>query len=467
MALQLDDLLDDAGAAAAGERAWSLVEALYPLCRSVTGDGVRATLDRIGECLPLQRTEVPSGTPVHDWEVPREWNVRDAWIADADGRRVVDFRAHNLHLMSYSVPVRRTMTLAELQPHLHSRPDRPDDIPYRTSYYREQWGFCLRHRDRERLGPGPYEVVVDSTLAPGHLSLAESVVPGRSADEVIVYTHTCHPSLANDNLSGIAVAVELARALRRTTPRRTWRFIFGPGTIGSLTWLALRRDVLPRVRAGLVLGLLGDAGPLQYKPSRRGDTLTDRAAAHVLAGIDGARLLDFEPYGYDERQFCSPGFDLPVGRLTRSPNSGFPEYHTSADDLALVRPVHLAGALQALARLAAVLDGNRVPLNLSPFGEPRLGKRGLYGSVGGGAPGAFEHALLWVLNQADGTRDLLAIAERARLPFATIEAAAEALEQAGLLRALDAAAPDGASTAPTFPASPVSLTCMTSKGIPT
>ena len=287
MALQLDDLLDDAGAAAAGERTWSLVEALYPLCRSVTGDGVRATLDRIGECLPLQRTEVPSGTPVHDWEVPREWNVRDAWIADADGRRVVDFRAHNLHLMSYSVPVRRTMTLAELQPHLHSRPDRPDDIPYRTSYYREQWGFCLRHRDRERLGPGPYEVVVDSTLAPGHLSLAESVVPGRSADEVIVYTHTCHPSLANDNLSGIAVAVELARALRRTTPRRTWRFIFGPGTIGSLTWLALRRDVLPRVRAGLVLGLLGDAGPLQYKPSRRGDTLTDRAAAQQLVRQGG------------------------------------------------------------------------------------------------------------------------------------------------------------------------------------
>ena len=431
----LDALIPDDAAGAAATDAWALIEALYPLCRSLTGDGVRQTLDRIGERIPLIRTEVPSGTPAFDWEIPREWNLRDAWIADADGRRVVDFRAHSLHVMGYSVPVRRTMTLEELQPHLHSLPDHPDWIPYRTSYYREQWGFCLRHRDRERLGPGPYEVVIDADLAPGHLSYAESVIPGQSTDEVLVYTHTCHPALANDNLTGIAVAVELARALHRTTPRLTWRFIFGPGTIGSLAWLSRNEERLGRVRAGLVLGLLGDPGVLHYKHSRRGDTLTDRAAAHVLRGTD-AKLLEFEPYGYDERQFCSPGFDLPMGRLTRSPNSTYAEYHTSADDLSLIRPAQLAKALQTLARLASVLDANRTPLNLSPKGEPRLGKRGLYGSVGGGAPGAFEHALLWVLNQADGTCDLLAIAERAWLPFEQVEQAAAALEQAGLLRTL-------------------------------
>jgi aminopeptidase-like protein len=452
----LDALLPDDAASSAAADAWALIEALYPLCRSLTGDGVRQTLDRIGERIPLIRTEVPSGTPAYDWEIPHEWNIRDAWIADVgpggNGRRVVDFRAHNLHVMGYSVPVRRTMTLDELQPHLHSLPDRPDWIPYRTSYYREQWGFCLRHRDRERLGPGPYEVVIDADLAPGHLSYAESVIPGESTDEVLVYTHTCHPSLANDNLSGIAVAVELARALHQapTKPRLTWRFIFGPGTIGSLAWLSRNEERLGRVRAGLVLGLLGDPGVLHYKHSRRGDTLTDRAAAHVLRGTDAhaqAKLLDFEPYGYDERQFCSPGFDLPMGRLTRSPNSTYAEYHTSADDLTLIRPAQLAAALQTLARLASILDANRTPLNLSPKGEPRLGKRGLYGSVGGGAPGAFEHALLWVLNQADGTRDLLAIAERARLPFEQVEQAASALERAGLLRTLERteAAPDSES----------------------
>lgn len=249
----LDALLPDDAASASAADAWTLIEALYPLCRSLTGDGVRQTLDQIGERIPLIRTEVPSGTPAFDWEIPREWNLRDAWIADATGHRVVDFRAHSLHVMGYSVPVRRTMTLEELQPHLHSLPDQPDWIPYRTSYYREQWGFCLRHRDRERLGPGPYEVVIDATLAPGHLSYAESVIPGESTDEVLVYTHTCHPALANDNLSGIAVAVELARALHRapTTPRRTWRFIFGPGTIGSLAWLSRNEArVLPPPPAG-------------------------------------------------------------------------------------------------------------------------------------------------------------------------------------------------------------------------
>lgn len=441
----LDELKDPRVAGEAAAAALSLAADLFPLCRSITGDGVRQTLDLAERIVQLQRFEVPSGTTVFDWEVPREWNIRDAYIADAQGRRVVDFRVNSLHVMSYSAPVRATMSLEALQPHLHSLPDKPDWIPYRTSYYREDWGFCLRHADRERLGPGPYEVVIDSTLRDGHLTYAECVVPGSGSDagEAIVYTHTCHPSLANDNLSGVCLSLVLARELRKQRPRLTWRFVFGPGTIGSLTWLWRNEPDLRRLRAGLVVGLLGDRGALTYKRSRRSDTGTDRAAELVLRDLGaGARIVDFEPYGYDERQFCSPGFDLPVGRLTRSTNGTYPEYHTSADNLALLDRASMTESLQVLARMIATLDANRVCRNLSPKGEPRLGKRGLYGMTGGSSPSAFEHALLWVLNLADGTNDLVAMSARSGLEIALLDEAAQALEKAGLLRvAEDPAAP--------------------------
>ncbi len=414
------------------------MQAMYPICRSITGDGVRQTLDLVQQWIPLERIEVPSGTAVFDWDIPNEWNIRDAYIADKDGNRFVDFRAHNLHVVSYSVPVRRSMMLEELKPHLYSLPDRPDWIPYRTSYYREHWGFCLRHRDLEQLGPGPFEVVIDSTLAPGSLTYAECVVPGITDGEAIIYTHTCHPSLANDNLTGIAVAVALARALLKERPRLTWRFVFGPGTIGSLAWLSRNEQHLGRIRSGLTIGLLGDSGALTYKRSRRGDCVTDRVAEHVLRGLaPTARIVDFEPYGYDERQFCSPGFNLPVGRLTRSPNEQYPEYHTSADNLELLQPSSLAESIGALGGIIAVLDENRGLQNLSAKGEPRLGKRGLYGTVGGTAPDAFEHALLWVLSFSDGEHDLLAIAKRSGLDFNLLARAATALENAGLARTLD------------------------------
>lgn len=436
----LADLQTSEGSAAAADEALALIETLYPLCRSITGDGVRRTLDRVGELIPLERSEVPSGTPAFDWEVPREWNIRDAWVADAAGRRVIDFRAHSLHVVSYSVPVRLTLSRDELEPHLHSLPERPDWIPYRTSYYREDWGFCLRHRDREALGPGPFDVVIDADLRPGFLSYAESVVPGRDANEALIYTHVCHPSLANDNLTGIAVAALLARALRREAPRLSWRFIFAPGTIGSLTWLSRNEARLPEVRAGLVIGLLGDSGPLTYKRSRRGGTDTDRIVEHVLATQgEAARVIDFEPYGYDERQFCSPGIDLPVGRLTRSPNGTYAEYHTSADNLALIGRDAMAASLRMLARTIGVLDANRRLRNLSPKGEPRLGKRGLYRTVGGTAPAAFESALLWVLSLSDGAHDLVGIAQRSGIPFDVLDAAATALAGAGLVETLPAA----------------------------
>lgn len=429
----LAELHTPLGSAAAVERIWPLLEKMYPICRSITGNGVRRTLDLVETVVPLQRFEVPTGIPVFDWEVPREWNIRDAYVADETGRRVIDFRAHSLHVVSYSIPVRQRMTLEDLQPHLHSRPERPDWIPYRTSYYKEDWGFCLRHRDRQLLRPGIYEVVIDSELVDGNLTYAECVIDGQSDEQAIVYTHTCHPSLANDNLTGIAAAAILAQALRIKRPRLTWRFIFGPGTIGSLVWLSRNEALLPRLRGGLVIGLLGDPGPLTFKRSRRGNTATDRAAELILRAR-GAKIVDFEPYGYDERQFCSPGFDLPVGRLTRSANDQYAEYHTSADDLSLIQPTCLAESVQALAELVAVLDQNRKLLNLSPKGEPRLGKRGLYSSVGGVAPGTFERALLWLLSLSDGEHDLVSIARASGIEWPILIDAAERLESAGLAR---------------------------------
>jgi len=330
------------------------------------------------------------------------------------------------------------MSLEELQPHLHSIPEHPDWIPYRTSYYREDWGFCLRHRDRERLAPGPYEVVIDSELEPGHLTYAECVVPGSGPGEALVFSHICHPSLANDNLSGVAANALLAREVRATNPRLTWRFVFAPGTIGALTWLAAHEHRLEQVSGGLVLCLLGDDQPLTYKRSRGGATAIDRAAEYALVSSGLAhRVMDFEPYGYDERQFCAPAIDLPVGRLSRSINGGYPQYHTSADDLSLIRPGQLAASLQTLARIVSAIDCNRRLVNLSGKGEPQLGKRGLYASMGGRvAPGDFERALLWILSFADGAHDLVSIATRSGLALDLLDEAAEALERADLVATL-------------------------------
>ncbi|GII02344.1 DUF4910 domain-containing protein [Planobispora takensis] len=419
----------------AGERMHALVRRLYPICRSITGDGVRRTLEIVGESIPLRVSEVPTGTEVLDWTVPREWNIRDAYVKDPSGRRVVDFNASNLHVVGYSVPVSATMTLDELRGHLHTLPDQPGLVPYRTSYYAETWGFCLSQETLDGMGPGPYEVVIDSTLRDGHLTYGECVVPGETADEVIVSCHTCHPSLANDNLAGIAVAVELARRLAAGgTPRHTYRFLFMPGTIGAITWLARNRERTGRIRHGIVLACAGDGGTLTYKRSRRGDAVIDRAAAHVL-GDRPHTILDFSPYGYDERQFGSPGFDLPVGGLTRTTYAGYPEYHTSGDDPDFVLPEAMADTLGALEEIVEILDGDRRYLNLSPYGEPQLGRRGLYGSLGGRSDTEqAQMAMLWVLNLSDGEHGLLDIAQRSGLPFATVADAARALVGAGLLK---------------------------------
>lgn len=432
------ELRDARAARKAAEAALALAADIYPLCRSITGDGVRESLRRVSRTVPLEITEIPSGTQVFDWEVPREWNIRDAWIADPSGRRVVDFRRHALHVMSYSVPVRGRMSLAELRPHLHSLPAHPDRIPYRTSYYRENWGFCVAHEELQRWPEGEYAVVIDSTLAPGSLTLAECVLPGRSSREIVIYTHTCHPALANDNAIGIAVAAVLAASARRKAVENpsipTFRFVFGPGTIGSIAWLATHENQLDRVRAGLVIGLLGDPGPLTYKRSRRATTEVDLIAAQTVRALDpAARVVDFTPYGYDERQFCSPGIDLPMGRLTRSPNDAYPEYHSSADNLALLDVDAVAQSVQALATILDRIDRNRLFRSRSPRGEPQLGRRGLYRSTGGAGPAEFEHAMLWLLNLSDGTHGLHDTQAASGLPEDTLLRAAEALLNAGLL----------------------------------
>lgn len=425
------DSTDDRGAR--GQRMLELIEELYPVARSITGEGVRETLRILGRIIPLDVHEVPTGTQAFDWTVPREWTIRDAYIKDASGRRIVDFNRSNLHVVGYSLPVHATMSLDELRPHLHSLPDRPSWIPYRTSYYEETWGFCLAHEQLVALDEGPFEVRVDSELRDGNLTYGELVLPGETRDEILFSAHVCHPSLANDNLSGIAVATFLAAELQHAPRRYSFRFLFAPGTIGSLTWLSLHERDL-RVRHGLVLAGVGDAGDLTYKRSRRGDADVDRAVRIALRETAvGHAIQDFSPWGYDERQYNSPGFNLPVGLLMRTPHGTYAEYHTSGDNVGFLRPDRLQESLEVCRAIVRILEADRVYRNLSPRGEPALGRRGLWGAVSGSDAPADRLARLWVLNLSDGSHSLLDVAERSGLPFTTIAAATAALERAGLL----------------------------------
>lgn len=421
---------------AEGQAAYLLAERLFPICRSLTGEGVRASLRLVGETIPLDVREVPTGTQVFDWTVPKEWNIRDGYIKNAQGERVVDFRKNNLHVMGYSTPVKASMPLGDLRKHLHSMPEAAEWIPYRTSYYKENWGFCLSHHDLEQLQEGTYDVGIDATLEPGHLTYGEHLVRGETEEEVLISCHSCHPSLANDNLSGMTVAARLANFLGNCRLRYSYRFVWLPGTIGAITWLALNEEKLGRIRHGLVLSCLGDPGTFTYKRSRRGDADIDRVMAEVL-GASGAphHMLDFEPYGYDERQYCSPGINLPMGCLMRTPHGRYPEYHTSADDLSLIRSEALGGSIRTLVSAVAMLEENRRYRNLCPKGEPQLGRRGLYRQVGGVKEAADrEMSMLWVLNLSDGSHDLLEIAKRSDKSFESISAAASRLVEAGLLQ---------------------------------
>jgi aminopeptidase-like protein len=432
------DLMLGFDAEKTGTEMFRFMEELFPICRSITGDGIRETLRRIGERIPLELHEVPSGTEVYDWTVPKEWNIHHAHIDDPTGRRVVDMADSNLHVVSYSVPVDARMPLSELKEHIHTLPEQPNLIPYRTSYYSEAWGFCMAHDWFQALEDGEYVVRIDSSLKPGSLTYTECYLAGETDEEILISCHCCHPSIANDNLSGIALATQLAHHLQGVRIRHSYRFLFIPGTIGSITWLALNEDKIDRIKGGLVVTCVGDPGDPTYKRSRRGSALIDRAAANVLMHSGQPyRILEFSPYGYDERQYCSPGIDLPVGSLTRTPNGEYSEYHTSGDNLDFVQPEPLADSLDLYLRVIDILENDGVYMNLSPRGEPQLGKRGLYPAVGAQGAGPELMARLWVLNLSDGDHSLLDIAERARMPFDQIKGAAAALIDGGLLGASD------------------------------
>jgi aminopeptidase-like protein len=421
---------------ATGEDIFALATKLFPITRSITGQGVRETLQILTRYLPIERHEVPTGSHAFDWTVPKEWTIRDAYVEDEIGRRIVDLQRSNLCVLNYSIPVDRIVDLAELREHVFTIPGQPDLIPYRTSYYAEQWGFCMPHDLLASLADGRYHVFIDSELKDGSLTYGEYFHLGTSDREFLLTTHICHPSLANDNCSGLALLTLLARDLSRRATRYGYRFLFIPGTIGSLSWLAGNEDRVGQIDHGLVVSCVGDGGGPTYKRSRRGDAFIDRAVSHVLAhsGRDTARVVDFSPYGYDERQFCSPGFNLSVGLFQRSAHGKFPQYHTSADDLTFIRPEHLADSYRMLTDVIDIVEGDWTPLNLNPKGEPQLGRRGLYAALGGDrSTGERAMAMLWVLNLADGSNSLLAIAERSGLPFREIAAAAKLLNDHGLL----------------------------------
>jgi aminopeptidase-like protein len=420
--------------AGTGPEIHALAEQLYPICRSITGDGVRQTLEILSEHVPIERHEVPSGTQVFDWTIPQEWNIRSASITGPDGQKVADFADCNLHVVNYSIPVKRVLPLSELKPHIHTLPGQPDLIPYRTSYYAPTWGFCMAYEQVASLRDGLYEVEIDSEFTDGSLTYGEYLHRGKTNREFLLSAHICHPSLANDNCSGLALLAVLAKHLSARQTRYSYRFLFAPGTIGAITWLARNEDRTHLVDHGLVVSCVGDAGGPSYKRSRRSKAFIDRAMAHVLKYEAGSKVMDFSPYGYDERQYCSPGFNLPVGMFQRSVHGTFPEYHTSADNLDFIGPEHLEDSFRILTDVIDIVESDRKPLNLLQKGEPELGRRGLYPALGGQKiPGATSMSLLWVLNLADGQHSLLSMAERSGLPFREIAAAAEMLTGHGLL----------------------------------
>lgn len=418
-----------------GEEIYQLISKLYPICRSITGNGFRETLQIIQQHIPLEVHEVPTGTQVFDWTIPKEWNIKDAYIKNSQGKKIVDFANSNLHIMNYSIPVHKKLSLPELKEHLFTIPEYPEWIPYQTSYYKERWGFCLTHNQYLELQDEEYEVYIDSSLQPGNLTYGEYFIPGEITDEVLISCHACHPSLCNDNLSGISIAVFLAKHLSQFTPHYSYRFIFIPGTIGSITWLCINQEHVSQIKHGLVLSCLGDSGNFTYKKSRRGNTEIDNIVTYILDNTTQSdRIIDFSPYGYDERQYCSPGFNLPIGCLMRSPHNTFPEYHTSADDLNFVQPQYLAESFSICISIVNILENNQAYYNQNPKCEPQLGKRGLYNGSNG-----FENyklnqmAILWVLNLSDGDYTLLDIAQKSGIAFDEIKQAASVLLACNLL----------------------------------
>jgi len=419
-----------------GNEIYRLIERMFPICRSITGNGVRETLKILGEIIPLTIHEVPSGTKVLDWEIPPEWNIEDAWIKNSKGEKLIDFKKLNLHVLNYSTPVDKKVKIDELKEHLYTIPENPNWVPYRTSHHNRNWGFCMSHNQFEKLTEEEYHVKVNATIEDGFLTYGEFYIKGQTENEVLISTHVCHPSLCNDNLSGISIAAFIADLLSKKGNKFSYRFLFVPGTIGSITWLSQNEDKLENIKHGLVITLLGDTGKFHYKKSRRGDAEIDRIIENQLKhnGKDYS-LIEFYPYGYDERQYCSPGYNLPVGRLSRTPHGEFPEYHTSADNFDFIKKDKLVESFDLLLNIFDTIENNKTYLNLNQKGEPQLGKRGLFKKIGGeGNTKNRQMALLWVLNLSDGLHSLLDISERSGLAFNLIKDAADSLFEVNLLK---------------------------------
>jgi len=434
--LSLSDFKTEDNIIEIGSEMHGLMRELYPICRSITGDGVRNTLNILKKEISLAVHEVASGTKVFDWTVPQEWNIKDAYVKNSRGEKIIDFTKSNLHVLNYSVPVNKRVSLEELKEHLFTLPQHPEWIPYRTSYYSKNWGFCLSHNEFQKLQPDTYEVCIESSLEDGHLTYGEYYIEGKNSDEVLISTHICHPSLCSDNLAGIVLATNLAKYLSSASLRYSYRFLFIPGTIGSITWLCLNEPKVSKIKHGLVVACIGDSGKFTYKKTRQQDAEIDNIAAHVLkdSGND-FEIIDFFPYGYDERQYCSPGFDLPVGCLMRTPHGEFPEYHTSADNLKFVTPENLAGSFLMYLAVLKRLENNKKYINQNPKCEPQLGKRGLYDKLGDqDSSKALQLAMLWVLNLSDDKHTLMDISDRAGLEFDLIKEAADALAEHELLK---------------------------------
>jgi len=438
-----------------GNEMYDLMVKLYPICRSITGNGVRKTLDIISEQIPLEKYEIPTDTQVFDWTIPKEWNIKDAYVKKSNGEKIIDFKKSNLHVLNYSTPVNKTVSLSELKDHLFTLPAQPTLIPYRTSYYYENWGFCITHNQMLQLEEDEYEVVIDSTLEDGSLSYGEYFIKGESEDEVLLSCYICHPSMCNDNLSGVVLLAFLAKYLKNIPSKYSYRFLFIPETIGAITWLFRNEHNVPKIKHGLIATCVGDSGVSSYKKSRQGNAEIDRTVIDVLKNSgDEYKIMDYEPIGSDERQFCSPGFNLPVGSLERTIPPGFPEYHTSGDDTNFVQPKYLADSFSKYFEVISKLEENfgkfysknneeklpeidskndQVFLNLNPKCEPKLDKTGIYRKIGGEKDN-YALTVLWVLNYSDGKHSLRNISLKSGIDFEQIKQTAELLHERKLLK---------------------------------
>ena len=414
----------------------TIFDRLWPILRSITGVGVRQTHNILSEIVKLERHEIPTGTQVFDWTIPKEWVVHEAYVISPKGQRILDVKENNLHLLNYAAPFQGVVSKLDLEQHLYSIPEKPTAIPYVTSYYAPRWGFCLSQSEREALPEGDYKVVIDTEMIEGSLTLSEAVLLGESEQEVLISTYTCHPSLANNELSGPLVAAFLYKKLAALEQRRlTYRFVFLPETIGAIAYLHLRGEHLKKnLVAGYVLTCIGDAGAFTYKRSRQRTSLADRAAEHVLKHLDKpSKVIDFSPLGSDERQYCSPGFNLPIGSLMRSMYGTFPEYHTSLDNREFISFEAMAESVEVYFKIMLALENNLIYNNLFPYGEPQLGKRGLYETIGRNTIPELSSAVFWLLNFADGEHDLLSICEKSGFNIELLGQAARACLQNGLL----------------------------------